>query len=153
MSNITYMGDGKIDTKAVDGYLETRDISDLLGITISTVHYWLRKGELVGDSGNCIKNQRKKVAVGDFKKFLNNNPKYYEIVYGTPLILEEPVPAIEAPEFDFSEDSEVLTELFDKMELVEAMLKRHKETVKELNKTIEELEAKKTALEKVIDMF
>lgn len=151
MSNSINMGEAKIMNEAENGYLDTRAVADLLDVTMSTVHYWLREGDLKGDSGNCIRNQRKKISVKSFEEFLYERPKYYERVYGEPIVLEEAVEEIKMD--SVGEDSEILSELFDKMEVIESIMKKNNDTIDKLKLENEELETKKKALEKVIDMF
>lgn len=146
------IGENKIDARATDGYLDTADISELLNVPYQTVYSFIKRGKLVADSGSCIRGQRKKFAVEEFKRFLVGNPKYYARIFGEVPQKEE-IEMVEETPMVVVEDSPILEDLCNKMESIEAIMKRNLETIERLTKENEELNDKKMALEKVIDMF
>lgn len=140
------LGDGRIEGKATNGYLETNDISTLLNVTYGTIYNLINKGKLKAENNGGLYRQRKRVLVEDFKEFLRSNPKYYARVYGEVITKEEPeVEEVKNPINDDISDK-VLNDLFAKLESIEKQLDEHK-------KEIDKLESQKLALEEVIEMF
>ena len=135
-------GDNKIETRATNGYLETADIEEILNISRCTVYSLFRTGKLHSDSASYVGSRpRKKLDLEEFKRFLKSNPKYYARVYGEVIQKEEPEKKSVEPKTNT--ESDILTELFDKMESNEVLIKKHEDELVKLN-------AQKEALEQVI---
>ena len=146
-------GEGKIEARATNGYLETVDIMDLLNVSNQTVYKLIKDGKLKTDSG-CYpgSRQRYKVPVDAFKAFLLSSPKYYAKVCGEELDIQEEVKVEEEPKSDVKKIDAAtsiactVTELISKYEDICAEIKIHEE---EINK----LRVQKEALEQVMEMF
>lgn len=146
-------GEGRIKAKATNGYLETVDIMELLGVSNQTVYKLIKDGKLKTDSG-CYpgSRQRYKVEVDAFKAFLLSSPKYYARVCEEELEVQnedEVVEESKPEEVKIDTPTAIactVSELIGKYEDICTEIQIHEE---EINK----LKEKKEALEKVIDMF
>ena len=130
---------------AVNGCLETSDVCEILGVQKWTVYQLVKDGELT--AADNLYHQRKRFYVEDLMDFLHRNQKYSKKVLGIELPevkVEEP--KVMEPDPEPEKTTDIASELWNKLEVIEKMINEHKA---ELAK----LEAQRSALEEVIDMF